>query len=216
MIRFRFMLILSILLSACSNENSFESFMRQGKDALHAEDYQAAQQYFDSALIERPNDKDALALAGKTQDFLEKQTNMGKYTNFSNDTEILYERLSELGEGINTLVDNIAADEAEERLNRLNIVIEDLNELSSSWSRDEVAGTAFNHLQQAAEQLAYTLEGVVEAENNPATTDAFTSRHEAFKSNLVQTRVSFSGYKYSLEDYLAAREEIKTLDNTKD
>jgi hypothetical protein len=55
-------IFLIAFLAACSTPDPFEKSMRLGKDALIAENFEESVKQFDIALIEKPTNKDAIAL----------------------------------------------------------------------------------------------------------------------------------------------------------
>ncbi|RUS44918.1 hypothetical protein [Cohnella sp. AR92] len=74
---FLLFIALIFIFSGCG-KSKFESYMDKGKELLRDGKYDEAKSYFDNALIEKPNDKDAKALydrAGKSLEDLKSKEN---------------------------------------------------------------------------------------------------------------------------------------------
>ncbi|RJE91211.1 hypothetical protein D3P07_03875 [Paenibacillus sp. 1011MAR3C5] len=83
------LIILSILLSACSKPDPFENSMRKGKDALIAKNYEEAVRMFEIALIESPQEENAKILLNQSQDGLKKVEAARELEKYQEDIKIL-------------------------------------------------------------------------------------------------------------------------------
>jgi hypothetical protein len=71
-------IVLLFFLSACSKKDPFENSMRAGKDALINHNFEDALKYFDAALIESPNNKDAISLYERTKHSIDEKLSIEK------------------------------------------------------------------------------------------------------------------------------------------
>jgi hypothetical protein len=63
-------LLIVVLSSACTNNDPFENYMKKGKEHLINGDFENAVKYFDLATIEKPINKDAIALLDRSKSSL--------------------------------------------------------------------------------------------------------------------------------------------------
>ncbi|ODB56925.1 hypothetical protein A7311_00955 [Paenibacillus polymyxa] len=199
-------IMLALLLSGCF-DSSFDTYMRKGKDALINNDYNKAIENIDNALIEEPTNKDAIALMKKAKEKKEKTENKKVIDDFTKDTEEMYKKLKSLGDGINTMVDNVTYEEALSKVEILKPMNEKLVELTPKWQDDKVVGSALSDLNSAYNNLNYTYSLIIENTEQPEPEiddtdgDGKISRYEAIRGRKVQPRLAFADFRQNMESY---------------
>ncbi|WP_414126650.1 hypothetical protein [Paenibacillus sp. S29] len=196
----------ALLLSGCF-DSSFDTYMRKSKDALINNDYNEAIENLDNALIEEPTNKDAIALMKKAKEKKEKSENHKVIDDFTKDTEEMYKKLKSLGDGINTMVDNVTYEEALSKVEILKPMNEKLVELTPKWQDDKVVGSAFSDLKSAYNNLNYTYSLIIENTEQPESEiedtdgDGKISRYEAIRGRRVQPSLVFVDFRQNMESY---------------
>ncbi|SEI74674.1 hypothetical protein [Paenibacillus polymyxa] len=184
------------LLSGCFN-NSFENHMRKGKDDLLANNYDEAIKSFDTALIEEPNNKDAIALMKRAKEEKADEDNKRKIEEFIRETDTLYKRLILIGN--NTDIKNISYQEAKSKLDKLDPINKEFEDLSIKWNDEQLVTEAFQSLQSAIANLESSLstsidliddpEEIVDTDNNGEVSDFEFMRSR--KGLMIRSFVSY-------------------------
>ncbi|SPY16081.1 Uncharacterised protein [Paenibacillus polymyxa] len=184
------------LLSGCFN-NSFENHMRKGKDDLLANNYDEAIKSFDTALIEEPNNKDAIALMKRAREEKADEDNKRKIEEFIRETDTLYKRLILIGN--NTDIKNISYQEAKSKLDKLDPINKEFEDLSIKWNDEQLVTEAFQSLQSAIADLESSLstsidliddpEEIVDTDNNGEVSDFEFMRSR--KGLMIRSFVSY-------------------------
>ncbi|QYK61794.1 hypothetical protein [Paenibacillus sp. S25] len=199
-------IITALLLSGCF-DSSFDTYMRKGKDALINNNYDEAIENLDNALIEEPTNKDAIALMKMAKETKEKSENKKIIDDFTKDTEEIYKKLKSLGDGINTMVDNVTYEEALSKVEILKPMNEKFVELTPKWQDEKVVGSAFSNLNSAYNNLSYTYSLIIENTEQPEPEiedtdgDGKISRYEAIRGRKVQPSLAFVDFRQNMESY---------------
>lgn len=124
----------SFAMTACSSD--FDKAMDSGRTALRDGRYEEAAKQFDSALIEEPNNKDAMALMERTKAAIEEKKKKEKGEEFRSTFDPLYERLESFRADINLsknpfMINNPAA---QEKLETAKKIRQDLDLVSEGWA----------------------------------------------------------------------------------
>ncbi|URJ42209.3 hypothetical protein [Paenibacillus polymyxa] len=206
-------IISALLLSGCFY-SSFDTYMRKGKDALINANYNEAIKNLDNALIEEPTNKDAIALMKKAKEKKEKSENKKVIDDFTKDTEEMYKKLKSLGDGINTMVDNVTYEEALSKVEILKPMNEKLVELNPKWQDDKVVGEAFSNLVSAYHNLNFTYRLVIESTEQPepeitTTGNGEVSEFEAVRNRKIQPSLAFVDFRQNMESYKNTINKLK-------
>ncbi|WP_342426527.1 hypothetical protein [Paenibacillus sp. FSL L8-0158] len=158
------LLFIVALLSGCFS-SSFENHMREGKNQLLANNYDEAIKSFDTALIEEPNNKDAIALMKRAKEEKANEDKKEKIEEFIRETDALYKRLVLIGD--NTDIQNISYQEATSKLDRLAPINKEIEDLSLKWSDEQLVTDAFQSLQSAISNLESSLSTSIDLIDDP-------------------------------------------------
>ncbi|MFD1776705.1 hypothetical protein [Paenibacillus rhizophilus] len=207
------LLFVAFFITSCA-ENSFDKYMRNGKDALIDKKFEDAINYFDLALIEEPNDKDAISLKERAEISLNKENDIKEFNQFKNDFDVIYIKLKQLGNGYDTFLYNLDQGEAKSKLIEAENLNDSIKKNSDKWSTNIQYKNLYNYLLSSSDNIKdMFMNASKDTPDNFFVTEG-KSRSEIFNERVTSdpvtmARVSYVGYKGGLRDYQAEIDRIE-------
>lgn len=183
------LIIFVILITACSS-NPYDKYMRLGKDSLIDKEYKEAIEYFELALIEKPNDDDAQVLFDKSKALSIKEGKLVIFNDFINDTSTINQELKELSRNIQFKGnEKITKQEASSKLLGAEKLSKRIYELAGKWDIVDQYSSALHLLESSNNSLMNSLDIVINDDGtfNP---DNYESVFDAVRENPFRYAVS--------------------------
>lgn len=126
-------IVLSLFMVACSSD--FDKAMKSGREALKSGKYEEAIKQFDLALIEKPNDKDAIALYDKSEDSVKEEKIQKRKDRFKTTFNPIYEKLQSFHEEVDVSKDPLKINDptAQKNLEKAKRIREELDSFANEW-----------------------------------------------------------------------------------
>lgn len=195
-----FTFILLFIVSACSL-SEYDKSMEAGREYLRNEQYEKALTEFSNSLIEKPTDKDALALKKMTEDSIKKRDYHEQIIAFLEDTESAHKQLLEIARDYENSLSEVTVERALADIDKISEIDKNINSLSSKWSIDDTFSSAFNSLISSVRELSYVAEAV--SENIVDENLDRTSRFAVLRSNdsKVRARSGLNSFNVDIREY---------------
>lgn len=129
-----YIMILSFFMTACASD--FDKAMNSGKEALKAGKYEEAIKQFDLALIEKPNDEDAISLYNRSEESVQKEEVEKKMAQFRSVFDPIYEKLEAFNADVDLSKDPFKINDpaAQEKLGTAKAIRKELDSLTNEWA----------------------------------------------------------------------------------
>ncbi|MCQ4085317.1 hypothetical protein [Saccharibacillus sp. JS10] len=200
----RLLFLISILFMAtvaCSSD--FEKSMNAGKEALKQEQFEEALEHFNYALIDKPNDEDALDLKNRSIKEYKRMESKKNLDSFLADVQPLYDSLAEIDTDIKADPLKIDKNFAEKNLEKAKEINDKLDLLYKKWEHSEFRDP-FIDLVIADENIMSAYESVIDPpvlhiEENDTSRAAAIQRYDIATGSYITT--DFKKYHTSMKSY---------------
>lgn len=202
-LKLTFITIFAIMLTACTSQ--FEKAMDSGRKALREGQYEEAAKQFDSALIEEPNNKDAIALMERTNESIKKEQINARHDEFKSAFNPIYEKLKSFDADIDLSKDpfKINNPAAQEKLDMAKQIRIELDDLSAKWSQiGGIEENSYWELSQATDGLISAYENILDPPTQSLSSSRYISERAAnlnMPRNIINS--SFMDYEVSIGLY---------------
>ncbi|WP_340018398.1 hypothetical protein [Paenibacillus sp. FSL H3-0457] len=176
-------LLLFLLCTSCTLFDEYEQSMEQARNAMKSSDYAKALESLNVALIEQPNNADAVSLKKMAEENLAKQQEEIEHDKFLEVFTPIYEKLSSWRGSIGEEIEFLTITEAEILLPQVEKLQNEIEANIREWQSSSYS-IEIGYLDSATESLYLCIIAIIENISEPVELNGDHSRSNVIKQML--------------------------------